>query len=327
VLPVVLGVVLAEFGRYALALGPTAAMRVAVGAGAGVTVGLLLPRLLGSRGRGTVTAVSGIVLASVLGVVLASTVRGGDLGAVGTITTADLLVALVLTGHLAVGSAVIATIRGDRIEVRRELLRLLGPDGLNAAVDRARDRLRRRELAEHLHADLQNRLLASLHRLDRLAGDEAAVLAELAEVQRQLGLAGGLSVVDASEPMAARLLALAERWQGFLDVSIDVARDADGDGPGGPCDVDGPLADRVVRVVAEAITNAVRHGHASAIRIEVAVGQDDVRVVAVDDGTGPRSGSPGGGSGYLDVVAVGGSQGWTLSADPDGGARLEVRIR
>ncbi|RMI33562.1 sensor histidine kinase [Nocardia stercoris] len=55
---------------------------------------------------------------------------------------------------------------------------------------------------------------------------------------------------------------------------------------GGPLSIVGPgLAEHVEAVVREAVSNAVRHAHATAIDVEISVG-DEITVVVTDDGVG-----------------------------------------
>ena len=62
----------------------------------------------------------------------------------------------------------------------------------------------------------------------------------------------------------------------------------------------------VGRVVEEAISNAIRHGHAPRIQVRVTRDADDQLLVSVtDNGTGPQGGSPGLGSAYLAMVSEG----------------------
>ena len=101
----------------------------------------------------------------------------------------------------------------------------------------------------------------------------------------------------------------------------------------GPLDllVTGALADDVTAVVRELLTNAVRHAEADAVRLTVEVGDEAVRVVVEDDGSGIHDGGRRSGlanlqdraerrGGTLQVDSVRGRTTvvWIVPADPDG---------
>ena len=88
--------------------------------------------------------------------------------------------------------------------------------------------------------------------------------------------------------------------------------------------LDASLATRaaLVDVVAEALTNAVRHGGAGAVDVRIALaGEERLAVTVRDDGRSTMPGAPGMGSRLLDAVAIG----WALEA-VDGGSELRVEL-
>jgi len=84
-----------------------------------------------------------------------------------------------------------------------------------------------------------------------------------------------------------------------------------------------------MRIVREAISNAIRHGGASSVAISLA-DEGGVRLTIEDDGTGLAAGAPRRGTGFgltsmrERAEALGGML--ELSSAPRGGARLEVWI-
>jgi signal transduction histidine kinase len=84
-----------------------------------------------------------------------------------------------------------------------------------------------------------------------------------------------------SEPLKERLLKVVEEEDTALGTAIDVSFS-------GPVDDDVPahLAEDVVAVVREALSNAARHAHADNVRMSVAVTGDRVKVQIEDDGIG-----------------------------------------
>lgn len=174
-----------------------------------------------------------------------------------------------------------------------------------------------RELSQVLHGSVQSRLLACAMALDSdVEGpDHPALTAALAQaldvltdplLPRQR--------VDSLRDEVSRKVAL---WEGFcaFDVSIWPAAANIGGG-----DVAG-------RIVEEAITNALRHGLATRITIEVGTSPEGaLRIVVIDNGTGlnPQSpsSSPGIGSAYLQQVTAGR---WSLTQTVEG-TRLEAIV-
>jgi signal transduction histidine kinase len=83
------------------------------------------------------------------------------------------------------------------------------------------------------------------------------------------------------------------------------------------------LAEHVEAVVREAVSNAVRHAEASTLSVSVAVKDDVIRVVVLDDGRGlPADVSPSGLGNLGDrAEASGGS--FSLGTGPEGGLKVE----
>lgn len=103
-------------------------------------------------------------------------------------------------------------------------------------------------------------------------------------------------------------------WDGFC--SFDVVMD--------DCTAHSSAQAAVVgRVVEEAISNAIRHGHASRIEVSVTRDAGNRLVVSItDNGAGPQDASPGMGSAYLSMVSDGR---WTMESS-GAGTRVLVPI-
>jgi signal transduction histidine kinase len=83
------------------------------------------------------------------------------------------------------------------------------------------------------------------------------------------------------------------------------------------------LAEHVEAVVREAVSNAVRHAEASTLSVSVAVKDNVVRVVVVDDGKGiPADVSPSGLGNLRERAEAAGGQ-FTIEAGTGGGTKLE----
>ena len=215
-----------------------------------------------------------------------------------------------LTVLLSAGRIALRT-RGS---VREELERLVDGRADDAVVAASR-RLRDRELADQLHSGLQNRLIAAARRIEGSGGSATVVREEVAAVGRLLDdLADGAE--RPSVPARAQVEDLVARWAGFVtvDARLDPALDT----------LEQQLQDRIAQLVAEAVNNAVRHGRAERVVVEVAsVDPDRLRVVAEDDGIGPVERPPGLGSRLFDALS---GADWSLRPRQDGGSRLEVTV-
>lgn len=86
-------------------------------------------------------------------------------------------------------------------------------------------------------------------------------------------------------------------------------------------DVLGELARDVCRVVEEALDNAITHGEAEEITVDVRGIDDAIAIEVVDDGSGPSGNAPGLGSALFDSLCGE----WSLSGD-EGGCTLCGRI-
>lgn len=94
----------------------------------------------------------------------------------------------------------------------------------------------------------------------------------------------------------------------------------------GPVDnaITGPLADDVVGVARELLTNSVRHAHAHSISLDVGVTERAVTVVVSDDGTGIRDDRR---SGLANLADRASARGGALSLDTgDDGTRARWRV-
>ena len=94
------------------------------------------------------------------------------------------------------------------------------------------------------------------------------------------------------------------------------------------------LAYEIYRIVQEALVNAARHAHASAARVEVDAGGDEVRIDITDDGRGfafrgrhDLAELQAMGVGPVSLRERVAAQGGSLVVDSsDGGSRLSIRL-
>ena len=83
----------------------------------------------------------------------------------------------------------------------------------------------------------------------------------------------------------AAIEALAERAS-RNDIEVDLSIELGGHDAGGPARLSGELEIALYRIVQEALTNAVKHGHAERAVVEIAAESDCVRLLIRDDGRG-----------------------------------------
>ena len=153
-----------------------------------------------------------------------------------------------------------------------------------------------REMARELHGSVQTRLVSCALALDRSAeaGDNESVNAALLEARRILDppVATNANAVRTIEAEVARKI---DVWKMLCECTTVINVGAHSS----------ECANRVGRVVEEAITNAVRHGGASSVSIDVVALIGHVRITVADNGSGPTPGVPGLGSAILDHATEG----------------------
>jgi len=226
-----------------------------------------------------------------------------------------LLMLMYLTGLLRSALA-------NQSKIEEELVELVGRDKAIEQWEFHRKRLVNRELAQYLHGHVQNRLLASALRMEQaeLASDPYIIANELNRVEELLDTAtngfkrtGTLSFVD--EINSVRM-----QWEGLVKLDIEISPDVE------LLTMDAGLVNDASQAVNEIISNSVRHGFASKIRISIFMGGSNKLVItSLDDGLGPRNGIPGLGSFLFDSLCGGN---WSLSAAIGGGSlgRYEVSV-
>ena len=256
---------------------------------------------------------------SIVIVALAVTIPSLPLPAIGwALDSAQLwsLSSLISYPMLMVFANIVTGLAGTR-EAILERAREIVDEATIAGEVRAREMQEASQrLARHLHSSLQGRLMALSLELEQAA-----------ERGRASGTADILARLDAllAEPMVQALVVepvdvepalrkLIGEWAAVADVRLTYALDK--------C---GPLdqGELIVGIAEEAIANAVRHGHATSITVDVASEGADVLMTIENDGEARSPGEPGVGSRWLDHVS---NRHWELGPLPGGGMRLRVRL-
>lgn len=204
------------------------------------------------------------------------------------------------------------------ITTERELSDALSAADRESSLVRQSAWVARRHLANTVHGDVQARILASALRVGVIPPDEVAeeVAALTEELQRIL-------TVDATgDEWRIAWDRMITMWQMAIEVDIQWHGEAT-DKVG----MDGVAGSAVVAVVGEAITNAVRHGRAGKVSIDVAVvgeverGSSSLSVEVLDDGAAVSPGSPSMGTATLEAVC----STWSLETRA-GGHRFHALI-
>ncbi len=240
---------------------------------------------------------------------------------------AAILLAGVLTG-------LFASLITQGVERNRDLVRRLAEHNaatLAASQGRAQEIGQLdRQIAELLHGPVQGRLATVAVALRLSAHAPAESFPETAEAcQRLLALAGqdltsiATPFVTTKAPLSARIAAVQAQWQGFLDLRVDVT-------PAAALALadDHATTSSIEAAIAEAVTNASRHGGAHCVTgrvdlVDLVNGCSAFVITMLDDGCGPRDHAPRG-AGLGGIEDRGAT--CTLMARPSGGAALTVTI-
>jgi signal transduction histidine kinase len=184
---------------------------------------------------------------------------------------------------------------------------------LNSQV---RERMRRaqRRIAKLLHSNVQAELIASAKLLasrSNEAGDASSEDIDVAQELHRLTSAIHDRLVPSMEPAIPakeRVLDLTSLWSGILDVKLV----ADGE-VWTALEQDPDALDGVIDVVAEGLTNAVRHGNGPQVAIDIKNDVHEITVLLTSFGFLTKSAQPGFGSEILTEVTTK----WALAADGD----------
>ncbi|AND17843.1 ATP-binding protein [Rathayibacter tritici] len=247
--------------------------------------------------------------------------------------------------ELVVGSVVVALICGYGYLLVRAARRVREKErehararvqAIEAVQALQREELRvRRDVAQSLHGRLQNGLVvlaAELHAVASAADPDvsARLLAIAARLDRlreeEVRTVGhALYPVEIDHGLVAAVRDLLARLPPEIAVDLDLGRISELSAEGREPPLDQRLL--LVRLVEEGLTNALKHGCASSLRVRGAVQAGVVVLTLDDDGSGVAAGSTRSGLSRLDrqLAVYGGSL--ALSDSPVlAGARLRVRL-
>ena len=179
-----------------------------------------------------------------------------------------------------------------------------------------------KDAARALHGSLQSRLTACILALDRAAQEQdvqahAAAIAQAREILTEAWSvpAPRTAATDLAEVVRDKVAL----WQGLAGITAYVDPSLRGD--------HGRVAVRVGDIIEEGLCNAVRHGEADSVSVQVEAVTEGagefIRIRVVDDGHGPGQWSAGLGSAYIEEACAGR---WSLEVAPAGGCVLDAWV-
>lgn len=196
--------------------------------------------------------------------------------------------------------------------VEQELAKLSEDGVLDESVREVIGRINSRELADHLHSTVQNQVLASSLRLEKADLSKQEIAQELDVLEEILQSSSENYEESNNTSIEKELQEIKSRWDGFIaiDYSINTS-------------IPKNQKKRIQQILEEAISNAVRHGHAESIKILISETGANIFLSVTDEGFGPREGKPGLGTSLFETSSSGR---WKLEAVDGGGSRLVVLL-
>lgn len=227
-------------------------------------------------------------------------------------TWSEFIASVVFGSAVIVASSALGSIRTHRDDIARTFQAEIDRELIESHATSRQVAQLARESARILHGAVQTRLIACAVVIERATQTQDVVAFRRALQEAHTVLTEPL--VTASHDDLTLLTAVEHKvslWSSLcsVDFSVDAAI-AEGRGR---------LARDVGRVVEEGLSNAIRHGGATYIRIDIATDENSVLVLVNDNGVGPSPGNPGLGSSMLDSM----SEQWSLSRSAEG-ATLRV---
>lgn len=174
------------------------------------------------------------------------------------------------------------------------------------------------EMAKYLHGNLQSRLMASALAIE-IAGksqDTSALIFEITKARKSIQTPFDQFATNELGPITIELQRLLSMWEGILGTELRFTGD--------DANVLPSEARNIIHIVEECFSNSLRHGMATATTIILAATETQILLTVIDNGLGPRDGSPGLGSSLFNSIA---GSNWSLVRGPDGvGAQLNLQI-
>ena len=256
-----------------------------------------------------------LLLAAIMPAVCAALIFGDSIDAhfVGvTVTIAIWLPVLTVTCGLIDTS----------LKQRKEIL-----DDLQARIDMSRIRTisennetirLSNDMAKYLHGNLQSRLMASAFAIEAAgnANDSQSLSMEIEKARQSVATPFDQFTSHELGHVSEELSRLLVMWEGILSTELVLSSSDE--------DVSKVDTRNIIHVVEEAFSNALRHGLATEATVLLVPTNAGVSLTVIDNGIGPRDGSPGLGSSLFNSIA---GRNWSLTRGPEGvGAQLNLQI-
>jgi len=181
------------------------------------------------------------------------------------------------------------------------------------AIARERSQLSK-QISTYLHGTVQATMSAAILRLQQSieSGDRDAAAQALGDARKALELNWDPTLGTEIPNLTQALNDIVQGWLGFVDITFDIKNEIPA------------KANRTIReIVLEATTNAVRHGDASTVTIEIEASGTAIHLCIRNNGQAIDNASPGIGTESLNTYAPGN---WTRESLPSGITQLKVSI-
>jgi len=260
----------------------------------------------------TVVGASGVAVLGGFG--LAGLVSPGTFQTIGI----PLLIAgIAWMSFVTLGSSVLSAALNLRSIIDNDLASVDTQELIEEQSGLGAKKLSSRNLATRLHGSIQSKLLGLAAAIEQRGATPEDIDLSLADILEGLERFTTDDTIERPASPTPKLVELTEGWAGILAVDVD-------DASRQVLDTAFEAEPETAEVVREALTNAYRHG--AARRVTIHATQEEkgrVTLLVMDDGYGPRNGSPGLGQALLDRVT--GSH-WSLQERPEGGAVLAAHL-
>jgi signal transduction histidine kinase len=268
----------------------------------------------GNAGRGLLVYLTGAASYAVVNEMVAWLIFG-QFGAFSA--PVDIFLNILVFAGLSMLLGILRLTRDELRDLEQEMGEIFGDNYFAGRMNLERSRMRQRELANIIHGKLQNQILGAVLALTKNPESSSSkqLLLEIEQLERQVSATDTIEPLNSPALLSKELAALASRWQGVVDVNM--AQDL-------PTDMQADDVSACLMLAEEAVTNAVRHGLASNIKISVGKSNDHWNLVVSDDGVGPRNGPPRLGTLTLNHITA---NSWSLTPNPFGtGSLLQAHI-
>lgn len=148
--------------------------------------------------------------------------------------------------------------------------------------------------ARALHGPVQGSIAVAVERLRRAPEDQQSILDEL-----RSSLMRSLESEDVAPSWDSGVNQLCRAWDGICEITVNTREECVA-----RLDEDPACREMALEILTEAVSNAVRHGHATRVSAEMVCEMDRTNLVVRDNGQGIEKGLPGLGTRVLDSCAL-----------------------